>query len=409
MSATSYSRLRPGHWALRAALLACALFVPPRYAWAEPVVKLVAPRSPLRAGPGTDYVRTAILPPGLKLAVVERRGTWLKVRLAETLSAWVHEPLTEPLPKGTQPSRAKVTDISIGNYELGRRAVISVSAPVPYRTIQRVEPPELVLDLFQTALAHYGVREKPGPDFIHTVERHQVGTDWARITFGFKHHQQTGYDVYYQDQEHLVVDIRAPYRNGSLAGKRIVLDPGHGGTDRGAVGPTGLLEKEVNLDIALELARLLRARGAEVILLREGDVGVAPSSAGKTEELSARREYSKQQAPDLFLSIHSNSVGVGSDPEQVRGTETYYWTQQSIAPAKLIQEALCRALGTENRYVSWRPFYVLRETDTPRVLVECAYMSNPGEEQLLAQQTFRQKAARGLFEGLSYFFATAAE
>jgi len=80
----------------------------------------------------------------------------------------------------------------------------------------------------------------------------------------------------------------------------------------------------------------------------------------------------------------------------------------SILPARILQNHLCARLNTKSRFISWRPFYVLRQTDVPRVLVECAYVSNPTEEARLRDDQFLQAAAEALYDGIEEFFRTAA-
>jgi len=168
-----------------------------------------------------------------------------------------------------------------------------------------------------------------------------------------------------------------------------------------------LTESEVNLAIALRLGELLTSAGARVRLLRTTDTSVGPAGAGKRGELEARLAASENRGADLFLSIHNNAIGSG-DRNRAYGTETYYWTPMSILPARILQSHLCATLQTKNRFISWRPFYVLRQTDVPRVLVECAYVSNPAEERKLADPAFRDSAAAALFSGLEEFFSVAA-
>ncbi|HUS80911.1 MAG TPA: N-acetylmuramoyl-L-alanine amidase, partial [Armatimonadota bacterium] len=121
-------------------------------------------------------------------------------------------------------------------------------------------------------------------------------------------------------------------------------------------------------------------------------------------ELEARLAASENRGADLFLSIHNNAIGSGNS-SAAYGTETYYWTPMSILPARILQNHLCAALGTKNRFISWRPFYVLRQTDVPRVLVECAYVSNPTEEGRMRSEGFLDKTAGALYDGIAEFFA----
>ena len=152
---------------------------------------------------------------------------------------------------------------------------------------------------------------------------------------------------------------------------------------------------------------LARRESRLQLTARARDRSVGPAGAGTRGELEARLSASEQPDADFFLSVHNNAVGSGN-ASSAYGTETYYWTPMSALPARLLQNALCARLHTRNRFISWRPFYVLRMGDVPRVLVECAYVSNPTEEQRLRSDAFVTDAALALTEGLEEFFRRAA-
>ena len=363
-------------------------------------------RTDLRSGPSKQYNRVTVLPRGIKLWAITKRGAWYRVRLSKLLESWVSEGQVEPLSRDVPPPAGRVTDLFIQGADEGSQATIYLSAPVPFRVRQLLDPPELKLDLFSTSLARYGVRQFPSDLCTSSVVARQIADDWAELTFRLNFHQQRGWRVSFTDAGHMLFLIRSPYQRQGLEGKLIILDPGHGGWDSGAVGPTGLREKEANLIIAEGLYRMLLTRGAQVKMLRDRDQSVGTAHRDKRGELEARLAASEHLDADLFLSIHNNAVGSGN-PNRAFGTETYYWTPMSILPARILQSHLCGALGTRNRFVSWRPFYVLRHADVPRVLVECAFVSNPAEEKKLRSDDFLQAAAYALLTGLEEFFERA--
>ncbi len=178
-------------------------------------------------------------------------------------------------------------------------------------------------------------------------------------------------------------------------GKTVAVDPGHGGSDPGAIGASGLREKEVNLAVALELAALLEEAGAEVVMTRSGDHSVR----------NARRvEVANEAEADVFVSIHANAY---SDPES-NGTETYYCSENDHSSAsrylaEQVQREMVSALGLRDRGVKQRSFYVLKNTEMPAVLVELGFLTNATEEKLLEKNETHVKAARALFEGLEAY------
>lgn len=219
---------------------------------------------------------------------------------------------------------------------------------------------------------------------------------------------------------------------------RIVIDAGHGGHDTGTIGPHGLMEKDVCLDVALRLGRLIHKKlpGAEVVYTRKTDVFVP---------LEERTAIANQAKADLFISIHANS----SQNETARGIETYYLNfttsqealetasrenalsdesihqlqdlikqianndkiEESRELASDIQNSLTgqlREISTaeRNRGVKKAPFVVLIGADMPSVLAEISFLSNPTDEKLLEKTAQRQRIAQGIFRGMERYLSS---
>lgn len=193
----------------------------------------------------------------------------------------------------------------------------------------------------------------------------------------------------------------------------VVIDPGHGGWDSGAVGPTGFAEKTANLDIGLRVRDLLAKAGYHVIVTRTTDLspntpaqdldGDGNNNHDVGDDLQARVDMANKAKAKVFVSIHNNSFGASA-----RGTETYYWNgasseSDSARLARFIQEEVKAEAGLADRGVKSASFYVLRRTDMPAALVEGAFISNPAEEALLKSPSFRQKIAQGVYNGIRRF------
>ncbi|MGC8832561.1 MAG: N-acetylmuramoyl-L-alanine amidase [Armatimonadota bacterium] len=194
--------------------------------------------------------------------------------------------------------------------------------------------------------------------------------------------------------------VRPPWLQRQLQGLTIVIDPGHGGSHKGAVGPSGLLEKDVNLDIALRLYNLLTQAGVNAVLTRSSDVTIGPG---------ARPAIANKLGAAVFISIHCNS---NPATNRLRGTETYYHMQQptSRSLAACIQRGVTETAGTKNRGIRSDSirfprsgFAALRGAEMPAVLVEVAYINNPEDEKLLADPQFRQRVAEGILNGLRLY------
>jgi N-acetylmuramoyl-L-alanine amidase len=220
---------------------------------------------------------------------------------------------------------------------------------------------------------------------------------------------------------------------------RIVIDAGHGGRDTGTIGPTGLMEKDLCLDVALRLGKIIQQRlpSAEVVFTRDDDTFIA---------LERRTEIANEAKADLFISVHANS----SQDHHARGIETYYLNftgssdamevasrenalsengvhdlqdivtkiarsekiEESRDLATMIQDSLSKRMenlnrGDRNRGVRKAPFVVLIGADMPSVLAEISFLSNPSDEQWLKKPENRQRVAEGLYHGIeSYLQST---
>ena len=192
----------------------------------------------------------------------------------------------------------------------------------------------------------------------------------------------------------------------ALTGKKIVIDPGHGGNDAGAIGPTGVMEKSVTLKVALELRRLLESEGAQVILTRETDktVSIKGAQASDIEELGARVDVANRIKADIFISIHADSF---TRPE-ARGTTGYYYSKSTSGRGQKLADAIRRnlveQLGTPSRGTQPCNFYVVKHTDMPATLIELGFISNKDEEKLLDSAEGVKKAAQGILDGIEDYF-----
>ena len=190
-----------------------------------------------------------------------------------------------------------------------------------------------------------------------------------------------------------------------LSGKVIVIDPGHGGNDSGAIGPTGVMEKTVTLNIALRLQKLLEAEGATVYMTRSTDTEVSPKGANASdiEELQARCDVANNHNADIFISIHNDSFTNGA----AKGTTGYYYSRGSAKSRDLadkVRSGVIDQIGTQSRGTQSCNFYVVKHTDMPATLVEVAFISNPEEEKLLNSDDGAQKAAQGIADGIADYF-----
>lgn len=209
--------------------------------------------------------------------------------------------------------------------------------------------------------------------------------------------------------------LEAYFHNPGVAGKTIVIDPGHGGSDPGASGPTGHTERTANWEIAVRLRDLLQDAGAQVIMTRLGMMEDAtppddwnPGIDEYSGDLAKRAAWSSKA--HAFISIHND----WHSDKAVAGTTSYVCNtilnaSESHRLAELIQKETTRSLGTYDRGVRNKNFFVNRESHCPSVLVEVMYLSNPREEALLKQGHMLDAAARGIFRAIHLYFSPAEQ
>lgn len=192
-----------------------------------------------------------------------------------------------------------------------------------------------------------------------------------------------------------------------LRNKVIVLDPGHGGTDPGAIGLNKTQEKTITLAVAQQAKILLEKSGAQVVMTRQDDRDVFGPSASASEELNARTTIANDRKADAFISIHINSFRERS----AGGTATYFYqkTPYDAMLAQNLQTSLIRAGGLQDRGVNSANFYVVKRTLMPAALLELAFISNPEEEKLMNTPQFQQRMAQAIVQGLDRFFTQAAK
>ncbi len=170
---------------------------------------------------------------------------------------------------------------------------------------------------------------------------------------------------------------------------RIGIDPGHGGRDPGAVGPTRLYEKDVTLGISLELGRLLKAAGLEPVFTRTDD---------RTVELITRSALLNNMKCDLAVSVHCNSV----TRQEANYISTFIQAQggQAEKLAQKVQNELVQTTGWPDGSVREKDLHMTRETKMPAILIECGFVSNPEQEKQLRQPEFQAKLAQAIADGV---------
>jgi N-acetylmuramoyl-L-alanine amidase len=191
-----------------------------------------------------------------------------------------------------------------------------------------------------------------------------------------------------------------------LQGKIIVVDPGHGGSDPGAVGPTGLKEKDSTLALSLKLREALSKKGARIIMTRNKDMDVHGPNASAKDELQARVDIAARAKADILVSVHNNA----SVKREQGGLSTYYYpkTRNDALLADAVQKSLTHGFALDNKGIRQADFYVTKRSAMPAILLEIAFISNPAEEKLLKSNWFQNKVVTCIVQGIESYFTQLA-
>ena len=350
--------------------------------------------------------------------------------------------------------RPYLLEVRSYSYPDKTRVVIDLSEKTEFRADKLINPDRIFIDIMGSIakLEDTSKQIKIDDAVVKTVRTAQFNEEITRVVFDL--YQETRYELFSLiEPDRVVIDIfksgeeavisetlpakseEKPTPGPEITGKRVVIiDPGHGGKDPGAIGPTGLKEKEVTLGIALYLEKLLKNAGIPTYLTRSKDEFVY---------LENRTNFANQKNGFVFVSLHANSV-LNHRPS-AEGIETFLLSSKYIGAsardvadrenrasrahpdvdtdlaliiadleesanikysfdfADIIQKKLVEYLKLENRGIKQAPFVVLKGANMAAVVVEVGFISNPKEEKLLKTNTFRENAAQGLFEAIKYY------
>lgn len=384
----------------------------------------------VRGGPGTTNSVISQVFQGNSLPVLEQSGDWYRVKLPNGSTGWIAgwlvsmqttpvtppatTPVTPPVTTPTTPpanqggsgstgsstSTARGLTLKVSTASDKTTTVVTASSAFDFSQSVLVNPDRLVVDMKGVAIGDLPAATNANSKSVSMIRvgYFQQNPDITRVVFDLK--GGALYDVSISaDRKTLTVKTYIPDINNSYAGKIIAIDAGHGGPDPGAIGKLGTKEKDINLDIAKRVAKLLEAKGAKVIMIRTGDQEVG---------LYERTAKANAAKADLFVSIHINA----NDNAALGGTSTYVHSgakttrvQESERLAGYIQNELLKALGLRDVGVRYADFVVIRTAASPAVLCELAFISNLAEEKLMNTDGFKNSAAEAIVKGIGMYFA----
>ncbi|QLE48972.1 N-acetylmuramoyl-L-alanine amidase [Nostoc sp. C057] len=356
-----------------------------------PVSEVTVESGVARTGPSTDYSRLTPLPKGTRATVTGKEGEWLRL----DYGAWINSQETRILP-GAIPPQTIIRSVGYRQLPGATEIFFPLQVPVPV-SVQQSEK-ALALTLYNTTAQTDIIRLDDDP-LISRLDWQQEAPEQVKYTFNLKKAQQWGYKLRY-DGTTLVLALRHPPNIGNtrrkpLANLKIVLDPGHGGKESGASGPTGYLEKDVNLVVSKLLRDDLVKRGATVVMTREDD---------KEVSLAARQAIISKEEPAIAISIHHNSLPDDGDAEKTKGFAAFWYQPQAHSLAIFLQTYVVKKLGKPSYGVFWDNLALTRPAAAPSVLLELGFMSNPDEFEQVVNPKEQKKMADAIAQGITEWF-----
>ncbi len=340
-----------------------------------------------------------------------------------------------------------VNDISYWSYPDYTRVVVTLSDRAEYSKKRLANPDRLFFDIKGSTIKKELKTNLPiGNGMLKSVRAAQFNESTVRVVLDLEKIKDYKM-ITLEDPVRIIIDVfGASPQQLTSSNKRIVIDPGHGGHDPGAIGPKKLCEKDVVLDIALKLKKILSIDGFEVFLTRDKDVFIP---------LPQRTAIANSKNADLFVSIHANA----SPSRDAKGIETYFlnWSDdiesmkvaarenqislkkmkemkneadfldvelaslkrdhkrdESNKLANYVQLSMVNGLADKfprvvDLKVKWAMFYVLFGARMPSVLAEVSFISNPLEEKLLSKESYREEIAKSIASGIAKYTSASPD
>ena len=332
----------------------------------------------------------------IPLKIIGKVGEHYKILLSPNRTAYIPEDVVTLAPKGTFAGTALTDRWQVFGDSTYDYISIGLTAKLPYQSMQEVDPSKIVVDVFGATNNTNWITQLQSAKEIKNVTYEQLADGIFRITAYLKHAQHWGHSIYYRGNT-LTIRIKQQPKSLALRNLTIAVDAGHGGSNIGAGGPTGVSEKELALAVSLKLQQALQNEGVKVIMTRTTE---------KFVDNKDRILIFRDNQPDLLISIHLNS---SSDPIRAGGTSSLYRYIGFRGLSAAINKRMLQLGLKEYGNIGSFNFMLNSPTEYPNALVETLFLSNPAEEELMLDPAFQQKMADKIVAGIKDFLAGVGE
>ncbi len=338
----------------------------------------------------------AELDSGIILKSNGRTGELYRIILDEQTQGFIHQNDIRFLPSGYPIPEFYINSIIATAVDSGTLIIIPYPEPVPYEITPNPDGSVISVTLYGAKTNSTWIIHRTDLPMVKQLSWEQRTPSSYTLNVHLKNAKLWGYRIY-RDGANIKLFLRsAPaltMENGQLSmkGLHIALEAGHGGTNSGAIGLSGLLEKDINLALTKEIEKICIQNGLKVTLIRPDDREMA---------LNEKRDDVEKSSADLFISIHANASSTANGFLGVKGASTYYHNIFWHPFAQFIYQRLLTLELAPFGVVGSFNYKPIRMSSRPAILVEQAFMSQAEDEEKLADPVFRQKMAHAIFQGI---------
>ncbi|MBP7460009.1 MAG: family 10 glycosylhydrolase [Candidatus Delongbacteria bacterium] len=333
---------------------------------------------------------------GIILQSTGQFGSKYRIRLNDSEFGYIDRSDIEIIPGMTARPVYYINSLSIDQDSLYERVTIPYPESIPYQIYPNPEQKLISLVLYGVKTNSTWLTHHDSLVYIRQVTWEQIAPETYKINLFLNTSKIWGYSIR-RENNALVLRLKHPpqltVRNDTIqpTGLTIALEAGHGGDNLGAIGLSGLLEKDINLELAKTLESICTRYGIKVIQIREKDTAIS---------LTEKRQRVELEDPDIFISLHANAASTDKGYLGANGTSTYYHNPFWYDLARLVYQRLIELPIGHFGIVGSFNYKPIRMTARPAVLVEQAFMSQAEDEEKMADPDFRQGMADKILHGI---------
>lgn len=316
-------------------------------------------------------------------------GRDYRIILAQGRTAYIEADLVSAMPVGSFGSKSLTGNFSVTGDDTYDYVEIALNSRLPYQSKQLIDPSRIVVDIFGATSNTNWMQQFQSAKEITNIDYEQISDDVLRLTIQLKNKQHWGHQIFYRGNTMVLKVKQQP--NKKFNELTIAIDAGHGGSNTGAAGLSGVIEKDLTLAVSLQLQKALEKEGVKVIMTRTKE---------QFFDNKERILFYRDSTPDLLLSIHLNS---SADPVNVGGVSTYYKYIGFRSLSYCIQKRMLELGLADYANTGAFNFMLNSPTEYPNALVEILFLSNPAEEEKIVDPVFQQQVVEKIVLGIKDF------